>query len=101
MTTSRQSRPSSTKQPRPTTSSGGSRTATTRMGVVVRGRLLDLSELPALLGAKPIRSHLVHALVQLARITQRRARASVGKTHTHVGSRRSSSPDSNDGSALR
>ena len=29
--------------------------------------LLDLSELPALLGAKPIRSHLVHALVQLAR----------------------------------
>ena len=29
--------------------------------------LLDLSELPALLGAKPIRSHLVHALVQLDR----------------------------------
>ena len=29
--------------------------------------LLDLSELPVLLGAKPIRSHLVHALVQLDR----------------------------------
>ena len=29
--------------------------------------LLDLSELPALLGTKPIRSHLVHALVQLDR----------------------------------
>jgi hypothetical protein len=26
--------------------------------------LLDLSELPALLGDRPIRSHLVHALVQ-------------------------------------
>jgi hypothetical protein len=26
--------------------------------------LLDLSELPTLLGAKPVRSHLVHALVQ-------------------------------------
>ena len=31
------------------------------------GWLLELSELPALLGAKPIRSHLVHALVQLDR----------------------------------
>ena len=29
--------------------------------------LLDLSVLPALLGEKPIRSHLVHALVQLDR----------------------------------
>jgi hypothetical protein len=29
--------------------------------------LLDLSELPALLGARPVRSHLVHALVQLDR----------------------------------
>jgi hypothetical protein len=29
--------------------------------------LLELSELPELLGAKPIRSHLVHALVQLDR----------------------------------
>jgi hypothetical protein len=29
--------------------------------------LLDLSELPALLGGKPVRSHLVHALVQLDR----------------------------------
>lgn len=29
--------------------------------------LLDLSELPQLLGAKPVRSHLVHALVQLDR----------------------------------
>ena len=29
--------------------------------------LLDLSELPALLDAKPVRSHLVHALVQLDR----------------------------------
>ena len=29
--------------------------------------LLDLSELPDLLGARPIRSHLVHALVQLDR----------------------------------
>lgn len=27
--------------------------------------LLDLSELPQLLGARPVRSHLVHALVQL------------------------------------
>ena len=26
--------------------------------------LLDLSELPELLGARPVRSHLVHALVQ-------------------------------------
>jgi hypothetical protein len=29
--------------------------------------LLELSELPELLGSKPIRSHLVHALVQLDR----------------------------------
>jgi len=29
--------------------------------------LLDLSELPALLGTKPVRSHLIHALVQLDR----------------------------------
>jgi hypothetical protein len=29
--------------------------------------LLDHSELPALLGSKPVRSHLVHALVQLDR----------------------------------
>ena len=29
--------------------------------------LIDLSELPALLGRKPVRSHLVHALVQLDR----------------------------------
>ncbi len=29
--------------------------------------LLDLSELPELLGSKPVRSHLVHALVQLDR----------------------------------
>ena len=29
--------------------------------------LLDLSELPQLLGAQPVRSHLVHALVQLDR----------------------------------
>ena len=27
--------------------------------------LLELSELPALLGSEPVRSHLVHALVQL------------------------------------
>jgi hypothetical protein len=27
--------------------------------------LLDLSELPELLGTKPVRSHLVHALVEL------------------------------------
>jgi len=27
--------------------------------------LLELSELPELLGARPVRSHLVHALVQL------------------------------------
>ena len=31
------------------------------------GWLLDLSELPELLGARPVRSHLVHALVQLDR----------------------------------
>jgi hypothetical protein len=29
--------------------------------------LLDLSELPHLLGVRPVRSHLVHALVQLDR----------------------------------
>ena len=29
--------------------------------------LLDLSELPEVLGRKPVRSHLVHALVQLDR----------------------------------
>jgi hypothetical protein len=29
--------------------------------------LIDLSELPALLGRKPVRRHLVHALVQLDR----------------------------------
>jgi len=29
--------------------------------------LLDLSELPELLGARPLRSHLVHALVELDR----------------------------------
>jgi hypothetical protein len=29
--------------------------------------LLDLSELPLLLGSRPVRSHLVHALVQLGR----------------------------------
>ena len=29
--------------------------------------LLELSELPDLLGAKPVRSHLVHALVELER----------------------------------
>ena len=29
--------------------------------------LLELSELPDLLGQKPVRSHLVHALVQLDR----------------------------------
>jgi hypothetical protein len=32
---------------------------------VVAGWLLELSELPDVLGAKPVRSHLVHALVQL------------------------------------
>jgi hypothetical protein len=31
------------------------------------GWLLSLSELPQLLGATPVRSHLVHALVQLDR----------------------------------
>ena len=31
------------------------------------GWLLDLSELPDLLGSRPVRSHLVHALVQLDR----------------------------------
>jgi hypothetical protein len=31
------------------------------------GWLLDLSELPELLGKAPVRSHLVHALVQLDR----------------------------------
>ena len=30
--------------------------------------LLDLSELPAVLGARPVRSHLVHALVDLDRL---------------------------------
>jgi len=31
------------------------------------GWLLDLSELPELLGTRPVRSHLVHALVELDR----------------------------------
>jgi hypothetical protein len=31
------------------------------------GWLLDLSELPDLLGTRPVRSHLVHALVELDR----------------------------------
>ena len=35
--------------------------------------LLDLSELPDLLGARPVRSHLVHALVQLDRDYTRQA----------------------------
>jgi hypothetical protein len=30
--------------------------------------LLDLSELPELLGSRPVRSHLVHALVELDRL---------------------------------
>jgi hypothetical protein len=30
-------------------------------------RLIELSELPEILGAKPVRSHLVHALVELDR----------------------------------
>lgn len=30
--------------------------------------LLDRSELPAVLGARPVRSHLVHALVELDRL---------------------------------
>ncbi len=30
--------------------------------------LLDLSELPTLLGTRPVRSHLVHALVELDRL---------------------------------
>lgn len=30
--------------------------------------LLDLSELPAVLGLRPVRSHLVHALVELDRM---------------------------------
>jgi hypothetical protein len=35
--------------------------------------LLNLSELPLLLGARPVRSHLVHALVQLDRDYTREA----------------------------
>jgi hypothetical protein len=35
--------------------------------------LLDLSELPAELGTAPVRSHLVHALVELDRSQQRDA----------------------------
>jgi hypothetical protein len=31
------------------------------------GWLLDLSELPSVLGERPVRSHLVHALVELDR----------------------------------
>lgn len=30
--------------------------------------LLDLSELPDVLGSRPVRSHLVHALVELGRL---------------------------------
>ena len=55
--------------------------------------LLDLSELPELLGGKPVRSHLVHALVQLDRDYTRRHKATVGKTPTLAHSRCSSGTD--------
>ena len=47
--------------------------------------LLDLSELPELIGAKPVRSHLVHALVQLDRDYTPPLPASGGRTGTRRG----------------
>jgi hypothetical protein len=44
--------------------------------------LLMLSELPELLAARPVRSHLVHALVQLDRITTPTRRTSPGRSST-------------------
>ncbi len=40
--------------------------------------LLSLSEFPQLLGTTPVRSHLVHALVQLDREYSRAARRALG-----------------------
>jgi hypothetical protein len=50
--------------------------------------LLELSELSDLLGAKPVRSHLVHALVQLDRDTRLLDRPIAGKTGTQADSGR-------------
>jgi hypothetical protein len=47
--------------------------------------LLDLSELSALLGAVPVRSHLVHALVQLDRDYTRNAPAERWEDYYAVG----------------
>jgi len=55
--------------------------------------LLNLSELPELLGGKPVRSHLVHTLVQLDRDHVLPAHPSAGRTSTRVDSRSSSPPD--------
>ena len=57
--------------------------------------LLDLSELPALLGTKPIRSHLVHALVQLDRDHVESGSNAPWETHMRVDSRIDSLPDGN------
>ena len=55
--------------------------------------LLDLSELPELIGSKPVRSHLVHALVQLDRDYVAAAlRASAGRTGTRPGWRTTRRP---------
>ena len=57
--------------------------------------LLDHSELPQLLGAAPVRSHLVHALVAARpRLHGRAARASAGRTGTRSGCSSASAPPS-------
>jgi len=45
--------------------------------------LLDLSELPGLLGTRPIRSHLVHPSSSSTPTTQGRSRVSGGRRSTH------------------
>lgn len=45
--------------------------------------LLDPSELPGLFGARPIRSHLVHASSSSTPTTRARSRVSGGRRSTH------------------
>ena len=56
--------------------------------------LLNLSELEQLLGARPVRSHLVHALVQLDRDHTPPTATNPGRTTTPATSVRSSAPRS-------
>ena len=66
--------------------------------------LLDLSELPDILAARPVRAHLVHALVQLdADYTGGRADRAVGGLVRRASVRRSSAGEryASSGSAAR